>query len=185
LKLWRCAPLGRAAAVNVQAMCWISRTTQAEENRNVCFRSETDSGVCKKISQVEVRLKSRRKTGKRRTAPLFSLSAVPLARFHGFGRIYRRIADLLVDIVPDLSMRNVARRADSIGIPSISSLSVNRTCALLGLPVAEDRKGDSVLLSEGKIRKRAVHTHTQNLGVGASSFTRFCWKAFISWVSPR
>jgi len=57
-------------------------------------------GVCKKISQVEV-VSNREENRQASNSPsVLVFQLVPLARFHGFGRIYRRIADLLVDDRP-------------------------------------------------------------------------------------
>ena len=69
-------------------------------------------------------------------------------------------------IFPDLSMRNVARLADSIGIPWMSNFWATHIGVLPDSPIAEHRKADSVLLSKCKVRKGTVHSHAQDLGVG-------------------
>jgi hypothetical protein len=56
-------------------------------------------GVCKKISQVEV-LSNREEHRQGGVVPALVFQLVPLACFHGFGRIYRCNPDLLVNDRP-------------------------------------------------------------------------------------
>jgi len=56
-------------------------------------------GVCKNISQVESS-QIAKSIGKNGVVPALVFQLVPLACFHGFGRIYRCIPDLLVNDRP-------------------------------------------------------------------------------------
>jgi len=56
-------------------------------------------GVCKNISQVEV-FSNRDEHQQGCTVPALVFQLVALACFHGFGRIYRCIPDLLVNDRP-------------------------------------------------------------------------------------
>jgi hypothetical protein len=70
---------------------------QAEEAANVCFASETDFRRSQEHQPSRV-LSNREEHQQGPNGPsalVFQL--VPLARLHGFGRIYRRIPELLVD----------------------------------------------------------------------------------------
>jgi len=94
------APLGRGAAVNVQAMCWISRTTQVEETAKCLLYKRDRFPAFARTSAKSKYPQIAKSTGKGGVVPALVFQLVPLACFHGFGRIYRCIPDLLVNDRP-------------------------------------------------------------------------------------
>lgn len=91
-----------------------------------------------------------------------------LASSDGFSRIQGRIVHLLVNNLAAFVNQESCATAEFHG--HAFNISLFRETVLAGhraSPIAEQGEGDTILLRERKIRKRAIHAHTQNLGVGA------------------